>query len=178
MEGAAPDGGEVTRVILIGFMAAGKSTIGRLLAERLGWIFIDFDEEIERRTGLPIPEIFRCFGEGEFRAIEAAITREVAEVEEAVLAPGGGWITQPELLDYFGPETLVVWLRISPEEAVRRAERTLTHRPLLAAAADPLVTATLLVQEREPLYRLADVAVDVDGRDAPDIAMEIAAMVE
>lgn len=168
---------EITRVILIGFMASGKTTIGRLLAERLGWDFLDFDEEIERRTGTPIPEIFRLHGEAEFRAMERALTEEVTRLEGIVLSPGGGWITQPDLLDEFGPETLVVWLRVSPEAAVERALQTLTHRPLLASAPDPLKRARFLIQEREPLYQLADVAVDVDGRSAEDVVAEIAEMV-
>jgi len=70
----------------------------------------------------------------------------------------------------------VVWLRISPEEVVRRAARTLSHRPLLASAPDPLARARTLIHEREPLYRLADVVVDVDGRDVEDVAEEIAAL--
>ncbi|HEX7052122.1 MAG TPA: shikimate kinase [Longimicrobiales bacterium] len=171
---AGPEADGVTRLILVGFMAAGKSTVGRRLADLLGWVFIDFDEEIERRTGISIPEIFRLRGEPAFRALEAELTEEVAGIEHAVLAPGGGWITQPELLDAFGPETLVVWLRISPAEAVRRASRTLSHRPLLASAPDPIAAARTLIREREPLYRLADVVVDVDGRDPEELAEEIA----
>lgn len=168
----------VTRVVLIGFMAAGKTTVGRRLADYLGWAFLDFDEEIERRTGLTIPEIFRLRGEPEFRALEEELTRDAAAIDHAVMAPGGGWITQPELLEYFGPETLVVWLRISPEEALLRANRALTHRPLLAGAPDPLVRARMLIREREPLYRLADVVVDVDGRDADAVARQIASLVK
>lgn len=163
----------VTRIILIGFMAAGKSTVGRILAEWLGWNFIDLDEEIERRTGLTIPEIFELHGAPGFRELERELTGEVATVEHVVLSPGGGWVTQPDLLDYFGPETLVIWLRISPEAAVARAMRTLTHRPLLADAPDPVERARLLIQEREPLYALADLVIEVEGREAEEIAAEI-----
>ncbi|HEX7117690.1 MAG TPA: shikimate kinase [Longimicrobiales bacterium] len=167
----------MTRILLVGFMASGKSTIGRLLADRLGWGFLDFDAEIEQRTGSTVPEIFRRLGEAEFRAFEAELTREVADLDHVVLAPGGGWITRPELLEYFGDETLVVWLRVSPEEAVRRARVDLSKRPLLTAA-DPIARARMLLREREPLYRMADVVVEVDGRDAHEIAEEIALMVE
>ena len=167
----------VRRVVLVGFMAAGKSSVGRKLAESLDWGFIDFDEEIERRTGTSIPELFRVEGAAAFRALEAELTAEVAEEPWVVLAPGGGWITQPELLEFFDDETLVVWLRISPEEAIRRASGTLSHRPLLASAPDPLERARLLIREREPLYRLADVVVEVDGRDVDDVAEEIADLI-
>jgi shikimate kinase len=172
-----PDREGVTRILLVGFMASGKTTIGRLVADRLGWGFVDFDSEIEQRTGTSVPDIIRRYGEPEFRALEAELTREVADLEQVVLAPGGGWITQPELLEYFGEETLVVWLRISPEEAVRRARADLSKRPLLVAP-DPVARARLLLREREPLYRMADVAIDVDGRDAEGIADEIVGMLE
>ncbi|HEY8483037.1 MAG TPA: shikimate kinase [Longimicrobiales bacterium] len=170
-------GDRISRVVLVGFMAAGKTTTGRRLAEILGWKFVDFDEEIERRTGMSIPEIFSRRGEAEFRALEAELTEEVAGLEEVVLAPGGGWITQPELLDTLGPDTLVVWLRISPEEAVERAMRASTHRPLLAGP-DPLGKARVLMWEREPLYRLADRVINVDGREVEEVAWEIAEMVQ
>lgn len=163
----------MTRIILIGFMAAGKSTVGRILAERLDWEFVDLDDLIEERTELSIPEIFELHGALAFRELERELTAELAEMEEVVLAPGGGWVTQPDLLDYFGPETLVVWLKISPEEAVRRAMRTITHRPLLADAPDPIERARLLIEEREELYQMADLTVDVEGCDAGEVADEI-----
>ena len=163
----------VERVVLVGFMAAGKSTVGPLLARRLGWEFVDFDEVIQARTGLPISEIFRLQGELAFRAMEARLTDEFGCVRGIVLAPGGGWITNPELLDGLCPGTLVVWLRVSPEEAVARALADDVHRPLLVGP-DPLEKARLLLREREPLYYLADAVVDVDARAADDIAFEIA----
>lgn len=172
----APVAEPITRIVLIGFMAAGKTTIGRLLAQRLGWEFIDLDEEIERRTGLTIPEIFELHGVAEFRRLERSLTEELAGLEHLVLAPGGGWVTQPDLLDLFGSETMVVWLRISPEAAVERAMRTITHRPLLANAPDPVERARLLIREREPLYRLADTCVDVEGRTIEDVTSEIIAL--
>ncbi|MBX6362821.1 MAG: shikimate kinase [Gemmatimonadetes bacterium] len=167
---------EPTRVVLVGFMAAGKSTVGRILADRLGWDFVDFDEEIERRTGMTVPDIFLRRGERYFRDREAALTAELAHREGVVLAPGGGWITQPELLESLGPDSLVVWLRLTPEEAVRRALGDAVKRPLLAGP-DPLGRAEFLMAEREPLYRLADVAVDVVGKPPDEVAWEIAQMV-
>lgn len=163
----------VTRIILIGFMAAGKSTVGRILAGILGWEFVDFDDEIERRTELTIPEIFELHGAPAFRDLERELTEEYHEVDEIVLAPGGGWVTQPDLLEGFGAETLVVWLEISPEAAVERAMKTITHRPLLAEASDPIERARLLIEEREPLYEMADLRVNVEGRNAEEIAADI-----
>lgn len=166
----------MTRIVLVGFMAAGKSTIGRRLARLLVWDFVDFDREIERRTGRSIPEIFRHEGAAAFRALEAELTEELADLERVVLAPGGGWITQPELLERLGPGSMVVWLRISPEEAVRRAGRDAEHRPLLAGP-DPLARARALIREREPLYEMADLVVDVDRRPPDQVALEIVELV-
>lgn len=153
-------------------MASGKSTVARELARRLRWTVLDFDEEIERRTGLSVAEIFRLHGETEFRLMEARLTDELAESEGVVLAPGGGWITQPGLLERLAPGAVVVWLRVSPEEAVRRAGGDAAHRPLLAGS-DPVGRARQLVGEREHLYSRADFTVDVDGKDATAIAVEI-----
>ncbi len=166
----------VERVVLVGFMAAGKTSVGRRLAEALGWDFVDFDEVIEARTGATIPEIFRTQGEAAFRAMEARLTDEFGRARGVVLAPGGGWVTQPDLMDRLGDGSLVVWLRISPEEAVRRALADSVHRPLLAGP-EPLARARLLLAEREPFYYLADSAVAVDGRGIEEIAREIVARV-
>jgi shikimate kinase len=163
----------VERIVLVGFMAAGKTTVGRRLAARLGWGFVDFDEVIEARTGLTVPEIFRTQGEAAFRALEAQLTDEFGCAPGLVLAPGGGWITRPRLLDALGPGSLVVWLRVSAEEAVRRALADDVHRPLLAGP-DPLGKARLLLDEREPLYYLADAVVDVDGHGVDDVVGQIA----
>ncbi len=162
----------VERVVLVGFMAAGKTSVGRRLAQALDWDFVDFDEVIEARTGASIPEIFRTQGEAAFRALEARLTDEFSSARHVVLAPGGGWVTQPDLMDRLGPGSLLVWLRISPEEAVRRALADSVHRPLLAGA-DPLAKARVLLAEREPFYYLADTAVDVDGRSIDQVAREV-----
>lgn len=167
-----PGDGPVCRLILIGFMGSGKSTVGRRIAALLGWDFVDFDDAIERRTGRSVPEIFRRDGEAAFRSLEAELTEELAHRTHVVLAPGGGWITQPELLELFGGDTLVVWLRVSPAEAVRRAEHDEARRPLLAGP-DPLHTARRLMRQREPLYRMADMVVDVDALSPDEIAASV-----
>lgn len=167
--------GTIRRVLLIGFMASGKTTVGRLLAERLGWRFYDVDEEIVRRSGQTVPEIFREHGETVFRALEARLAAEIRSADNAVIAPGGGWVTTPGALDGLPEGTFVVWLRVSAEEAVRRVGGG-GDRPLLAGP-DPLDRARTLLAERESLYRRADLVLDVDDRTVAGIVEEIAARI-
>lgn len=173
-DGTSPDA-PIRRVLLIGFMASGKTTVGRQLAERLGWRFFDVDEEIVRRSGQTVPEIFREHGESVFRALEARLAAEIRTAERAVIAPGGGWVTTPGALDDLPAGTFVVWLRVSAEEAVRRAGGAM-DRPLLAGA-DPLDRARTLIAERESLYSRADLVVDVDDRTVAEVVDEIIARI-
>lgn len=159
----------IRRVVLIGFMAAGKSTVGRLLADRLGWRFIDLDERIEAIAGRSVADIFARDGESAFRALEEQATHTLVTEGDVVIAPGGGWVTSPALLDALRPGSLVVWLRISPREAVRRALAEQRPRPLLEGG-DPLSRAEMLLAERTRYYEAADIAVDAEGRDPDDVA--------
>lgn len=147
--------------------------MGRLVAERLGWDFIDFDEAIERRTGKRIVEIFRDHGEGFFRGLEAEATHRMADLRHVVLAPGGGWVTQSDLVDLLRPASHIVWLRAGPETVLERhAGQKGVERPLLAVD-DPLATVRSMLSEREPLYQLADAVVDTDGCKAEDVAVQV-----
>jgi shikimate kinase len=153
-------------------MASGKSAVGAELARRLGWTHVDLDREIEAFDGRRIPDIFAADGEAAFRAMEAEATGRVAGRESIVLSPGGGWVTQPALLRALGPGTLSVWLRVSPDEAVRRAAGAPGERPLLAGA-DPLGAVRRLLSAREALYARADLHLDTDGRAVGSIVDDI-----
>ncbi len=159
------------RIVLVGFMAAGKSTVGPRLAQRLDWDFVDFDRRIEERTGSSPGALIRERGELAFRRLEAELTEEFAGVTRVVLAPGGGWVTRPELLERLGPDTVRVWLRVSVSEALRRAGADEADRPLLGPAEGRAGRAEALLREREPLYERAEVVVNVDGRE-PDAVVE------
>lgn len=160
------------RVVLLGFMCSGKSSVAASLARRLDWRFLDFDVEIERREGRAVAAIIDEQGEEYFRSLEAVLTEEVAQVPGIVLAPGGGWITQPGLLEMLRPGTLSVWLRISPEETVRRLLSDEIDRPL-RDHPEPEVPIREILAEREPLYRLADLTVPGDRRSVEELAFEI-----
>lgn len=173
----APPESRVERVVLVGFMASGKTTVGRRLARRLGWDFVDFDEVIAEREGMSVAEIFAASGEAAFRSLEAALTDEFACATRTILAPGGGWITRPGVVDRLCSGSLLVWLRVTPEEAVRRAAVDEVHRPLLGGG-EPLARARLLIEEREPYYRRADAVLDVDGAEPEALAAVIARLME
>ncbi len=149
------------RIVLVGFMGAGKSTVGPLVAEALGWRFLDLDQELARGAGVSIPELFRTRGEAEFRAQELRLAREAGGLEGYVLAAGGGAFAQPETRKALSDGAFTVWLecglpavlgRISPDGS----------RPL---ATDRETIAGLFVQ-RESSYRQADGRVDAEQTPA------------
>ena len=162
----------VARVVLLGFMAAGKTAVGAELARRLGWEHLDVDREIARRAGRSVAAIFAAEGEAGFRRREAEATAALAGRGGVVLSPGGGWIAAPGRLESLGAGTLSVWLRVTPEEAVRRAAAEPGERPLLAGP-DPLAAVRALLAAREPLYARADLHLSTAGRTPAQLAAEI-----
>ena len=170
--GPEPLAPTVRLIALVGFMAAGKTTVGRRLAQTLDWRFIDVDREIEERTGRSIAQWFRDSGEPAFRALEAELTATLLSGERAVVALGGGWAAQPGAFAAVPSGVRTIWLRVSAAEAVRRAAADPVVRPLLAGEA-PDATARALLQQREAAYRKAEVRVDVGGRSPDDIVHEI-----
>lgn len=162
----------IDRVVLVGFMASGKSTVGAALARRLEWGFIDFDVEIERREGRSVPRIIEEAGEPWFRALEASLTAEYGGEKEVVMAPGGGWITNPELLLSLGRDTFSAWLAASAEETIRRVRADPAGHPI-RAHPDAAAKIERMLAERESFYRLADLRIPVDGRSVESIAFEI-----
>jgi shikimate kinase len=160
------------RVVLVGFMCAGKTAVGEILARRLGWAFVDLDRLIEEREGRPVREIFAQDGEAAFRRIEAEVSDSVAEWGMVVLAPGGGWISNEARRDPPVEGTLRVWLRVAPEEVLRRSSSDPGTRPLLAGP-DPLGAARRLLAEREPHYAASELAVDTEGLTPDQVATEV-----
>jgi shikimate kinase len=156
-------------IFLIGFMASGKTSVGKLLAARLGFAFVDLDEVIAAAAGATIPEIFAREGEAAFRRRESAAVRAAASEQRTVIATGGGAACREENLATMLGEGRVVALIVSAEEAVRRAGAT-SGRPLLDGQADPAGAARVLLAQRDPFYARAHVRVDTDGRAPDEIA--------
>lgn len=147
------------RVVLVGFMAAGKSTIGARLARRLGWDFFDMDRGIEERLGLTVAEAFARLGEPAFRAEEEAVARELLDRESLVVAAGGGAFAEERTRDLLRQDALCVWLRV-PLAVIEARIGAGADRPLAANRA----RIPALHASREPSYALADAVVDLgDG---------------
>ncbi|HEX9384186.1 MAG TPA: shikimate kinase [Gemmatimonadaceae bacterium] len=147
-------------LILVGLPGVGKTTIGKAVARRLGRQFLDFDQEIERRSGMEVREIFRLKGEEHFREMEFALTKELSGSGGMVLSPGGGWIAQQRSVELLRSNGRIIYLRASPEAVARRLRRVET-RPLLAGR-DPVVALRELYQKRKALYETADAVLDTE----------------
>jgi shikimate kinase len=160
------------RVLLVGFMGSGKSSVGRVVADRLGWRFVDFDVEIERDAGASIPEVFRTRGEPYFRRLESEVAERLLGEQRVVLGSGGGWGAVPDRLSALPGGTASFWLKVSPQTAVARISSEPGARPLLDGP-DPLQEARLLLGRRDRSYRSARWAVDTERSSVEDVAARI-----
>lgn len=166
----------MSTVFLIGFMGAGKSTVGRLLAARLGRPFFDLDAEIERERGTDVAAIFAAGGESAFRDAERAALSALAARDDAVVACGGGVVTDAGSRKVLGHGT-VAYLRVSSEEALARIGSETAGRPLLRGG-DPSAASELL-GSRESLYAsVADMSLDTSGRTPETMADRIVELLE
>ena len=160
-------------VALIGFMGAGKTTVGKRLARRLGYRFVDSDSEIELRSGLAIRTIFTEQGEAAFRSLESEAIADLALQSDQVISTGGGTILHSGNAALLRANCLVVWLTASPGIILKRVGSAET-RPLLAAARDPLAQIRQLLETRAPLYEAAaHVRIDTTDRKPEAVVEEI-----
>jgi len=157
-ESSTPPQAPGKTIALVGLMGAGKSTVGRRLAKRLGYAFYDADEEIEKAAGRPVSDIFEEFGEAHFRDGERKVIARLLEGEPCVLATGGGAFMNDETRALIKDKALSVWLRVELDVLVERVSRRNT-RPLLRNR-DPREVMSRLAKEREPAYSEADLSVD------------------
>ncbi|MEO8336966.1 MAG: shikimate kinase [bacterium] len=155
--------------VLVGLPGSGKSTVGMLLGKQLNRQFLDFDVEIARREGMAIAEIFAQRGEPSFRELERKLTRECAELGNMVLAPGGGWATQPDVVSLLRPPAILIYLRITAATALKRMGASATGRPLLVRP-NPAGELERLLETRRSAYEGADLVVDVERLDAQGVA--------
>lgn len=164
-------------IFLIGPMGAGKSTIGRHLAELLNKDFRDSDSEIEKRTGAGIPLIFEIEGETGFRARESSILDDLTRLSNTVLATGGGAVLSEDNRKILRERGVVVYLHAPLETLLQRTRRD-RHRPLLQTA-DRRRTLEDILKAREPVYRqAADMVIETSHRSPVSVAREIARKLE
>jgi shikimate kinase len=159
-------------LILVGLSGAGKSTVGKLVAAELKRSFLDFDTEITRRQGMSIPEIFGQRGEAYFRQLEHELTTELQELGNMILAPGSGWVTQPDTVALLHPPATLVYLKVSPEVAILRMGATDTGRPLLNRP-DPRAELARLLVARRAIFESAEVVINVDHVDPQRVMRRI-----
>ncbi len=156
---------------LVGFMGTGKTTVGRAVAQRLGYQLLDSDVEIERQAGMPISEIFAKEGEPAFRAMERAFIEQGHLTSKCVVACGGGLVVQPGMLELLKTKGVLICLHASLETILARTQGS-RHRPLLNVE-DPMERIRTLYAKREPIYRQAGTMVLTDGRQLNDIAAHV-----
>lgn len=164
-------------LILVGLPGCGKSTIGKAVAERLGRSFLDYDVEIERRQGKTIAEIFGEKGEGHFRELERELTEELRLMGNMILAPGGGWVTNPEVVRLLRPPGRLVYLRVRPETALKRLGGDRTTRPLLMRP-DPLGEIRRLLQQRQKAYELADHVIESELLGVEEVIKRVSSLAQ
>jgi XRE family aerobic/anaerobic benzoate catabolism transcriptional regulator len=152
------------RIALIGLRGAGKTTLGSLLAKDLQVPFIELDQEIEQEAGLPLSEIFTLYGQAGYRRRERrCLEKALKEHERAVIAVGGGVVSEDETFNLLLTRCHTVWLKAAPEEHMARVVAQGDLRPM-AGNAEAMADLKHLLVVREPLYRKADAIVDTSGQ--------------
>ena len=168
---------EKRNILLVGPMGAGKSTIGRQLAQQLNMEFVDSDHEIERRTGADIAWVFDVEGEEGFRDREEKVINELTEKQGIVLATGGGSVKSKETRNRLSARGVVVYLETTIEKQLARTQRD-KKRPLLQVDT-PRDVLEALALERNPLYEeIADVTIQTDEQSAKVVANQIIQLIE
>jgi shikimate kinase len=164
----------VDNIVLIGFMGTGKTSCGKILAQRLHWEFIEMDKLIEQKAGMSVPDIFAQKGEPHFRDLETQVCRTLAKKHHTVISAGGGVVIRVENVQTLRSFAYLVLLTASPEEIYCRIiQEGKEKRPLLAKP-DPMQEIKRLLAIREPLYfNAANTKIDTSGKRSETVASEI-----
>ncbi|AWN47276.1 transcriptional regulator [Methylobacterium terrae] len=179
---AAPGDAPAQRVALIGLRGAGKSTLGRILAERMGWTFVELNREIERENGLSVAEIFAIYGQETYRRLEQGALRRLAERPgPMVLATGGGIVAEPVTFDLLLSAFFTVWLKARPEEHIHRVREQAAKgiAPTRIPDSDNALREIRgILVSREPLYARARAVIDTADHTVAETAAELTGLVE
>jgi len=158
-------------IVLVGFMASGKTSVGRRVAKRLGYRFMDMDQFIEKEQGRTISDIFAKEGEAHFRALETALLRRMLHQENTVISCGGGIVTTSGNIDLLKQIGITVFLNADPEDILRRLEHD-TRRPKVQGG-DLRERVITLLGQRMPLYQQADLSIHTLGKTPNQVAGEL-----
>ena len=162
-----------TNLALIGFMGAGKTAVGKVLAEKLGRSFVELDLLIEQKVGEPISEIFQQEGEIAFRELELEVTREVSKGRDSVIACGGGIVLNKINVDRLKENAIIVYLTASPGVILKRVANEEGQRPLLEVD-NPTLTIREMLRFRKPFYEgAADIIINTSRLDIDAVAEQI-----
>src|SRR3989338_4452132 len=164
-------------LILVGMMGSGKTTMGRALAKHLGKIFVDSDEEVQKRTGVTIPHIFDIEGEAGFRQRESTVIYDLVKRDSMVLATGGGAVLAEQNRAILQQNGIVIYLKASVHDLWQRTRHD-RNRPLLQTA-DPHAKLTELFQQRDPLYlQVADIVMQSGKQSAQTLMLQLVEEIE
>lgn len=164
---------ESAGIALIGLRGAGKSTLGRLLADRIGWDFVELNKELERQNGLSAAEIIALYGQDGFRRMEkAALDNVLTRGAPMVLATGGGIVSEPVTFDVVLSSFYTVWIKAEPEEHMARVRRQGDLRPM-ADDRSAMAELRTILKSREPLYGRAAAVVNTAGLSVEDAAVRL-----
>lgn len=162
----------IYQIYLVGLMGAGKSTVGKLLAQTLNWDFLDLDNEIESTSGNTISQIFSESGEDAFRQLESEALHKTKALQNVIIACGGGVVTRAENVSFLKDVT-TIWLELTPEEAAARLEYA-TDRPLLSECKDTLNKLGSILESRQDAYtQAATLRINAGGNSPETIAGQI-----
>jgi XRE family aerobic/anaerobic benzoate catabolism transcriptional regulator len=160
-------------IALIGLRGAGKSTLGKMLAKKIGWSFVELNKEIEAQNGLSVAEIIALYGQEGFRRMEqAALGQLLARKELMVLATGGGIVSEPLTFDLILSSFYTIWLKAEPEEHMARVRRQGDLRPM-ADDRSAMAELRTILRSREPLYARASAVVDTAGLTVDNAAARL-----
>ena len=156
------------RIALIGLRGAGKTTLGRMLAQELGVAFVELDQEIEREAGMSLSEIFMLYGQAGYRRVERRCLEKVLQTRDPlVLAVGGGIVSEPETYNLLLLHCFTIWLKAMPEQHMARVMAQGDLRPM-QGSAEAMEDLRRILHAREPLYGKADVTLDTEGDTAEE----------
>lgn len=160
-------------VTLIGFMGTGKTSVGKRLARRLGWQFVDVDQMIESSADKPIKSIFAEHGEPVFRRFEQRMIRHFSRKDHQVIATGGGAFIDPQNRSRLRASGPVICLTAKPKSILARVGKRLDARPLLAGGVDPLSRIRALMQQRASAYAQADLTIDTTDLSLEEVVKQV-----